>query len=204
MRVLRFRTTLAHRERGFTLTEMAIVLGIIGTILSAIWVAGSRVSAGNKVQQASAETMQILSGYQSLYVSHPVDTAGRTDVTCEGVNAGFFPANMVSATTTCATGTPSTYPSSPFGTAAGGQDVQVISGGTYNGIIIEFDGLSQGACTSLASAIATAPNIIYANINATTEGAGQPLGSTGWSAATISGLCVAGNGNYVEVMFPAN
>ena len=50
-------------RRGFTLTELAIVVGIIGSILGAIWMASSSVNGNAKGQKALTETMQILTGY---------------------------------------------------------------------------------------------------------------------------------------------
>ncbi|MGQ3505077.1 type II secretion system protein, partial [Enterococcus faecalis] len=46
-------------KRGFTLTEIAIVLGIIGLILGAIWVAAGAVYSNLRVSKATTQLLQI-------------------------------------------------------------------------------------------------------------------------------------------------
>ena len=41
------------RKKGFTLTEIAIVLGIIGLILGAIWVAAASVYQNQRIGHAN-------------------------------------------------------------------------------------------------------------------------------------------------------
>ncbi|MDE2029768.1 MAG: prepilin-type N-terminal cleavage/methylation domain-containing protein, partial [Alphaproteobacteria bacterium] len=48
--------------RGFTLTEIAIVLGIIGAIIGGIWVAASRVSGSQKIQKATTQIIALAQG----------------------------------------------------------------------------------------------------------------------------------------------
>ncbi len=55
------------QRRGFTLTEIAIVLGIVGMILGAIWVAQGQVSNSQKTAKAAGELLQIVSNYQTLW-----------------------------------------------------------------------------------------------------------------------------------------
>jgi prepilin-type N-terminal cleavage/methylation domain-containing protein len=87
----------AQQRYGFTLTELAIVLGIMGTILGAIWGASARVSANNKVQKANEQVQMILSGYRNLFANRRVDTAPSFgDITTIGINAGYFPSDMIS------------------------------------------------------------------------------------------------------------
>ena len=51
------QTTLRRqRRRGFTLTEIAIVLGIVGLILGAIWVAAAAVYNNLRVSHADTES----------------------------------------------------------------------------------------------------------------------------------------------------
>ena len=66
---MRIRSLFPHSNcrrfrRGFTLSELAIVIGIIGLILAAIWVAAASVSSSNKNQTAQQETAYIIANYK--------------------------------------------------------------------------------------------------------------------------------------------
>ncbi len=80
-------------KRGFTLTEIAIVLGIMGTILGAIWVAASRTSQSNKTNKLVTEILSIQSSIRSAYVSRANMSAGCFSTTF--VNMGIIPPDMV-------------------------------------------------------------------------------------------------------------
>jgi prepilin-type N-terminal cleavage/methylation domain-containing protein len=193
-----------RNRRGFTLTELAVVLGVIGTVLAAIWVASGRVSAGNKAQRAVAQVLSIVGNYRTLYAQHGVDDPTNfDDITCTGVNAGFFPNDMLQTGTTCVTGTTTTYPSGPWGTATQGQYVQVEVNQTYSGVAVTYAGLTQAACNNLADAISTAPDAIYENINGTNQYLSPFTTNTPYTTSQINGDCTAGNNDFVQVMFKA-
>jgi len=81
-------------KRGFTLTEIAIVLGIIGLILGAIWVAAAAVYNNLRVSKANTAILQIAQGVRSLYAtSNNVGAAG--DLTAQMVNAGVIPSDLI-------------------------------------------------------------------------------------------------------------
>ena len=66
--------TACHAEnrtpiRGFTLTEIAIVLGIIGLILGAIWVAAAAVYNNMRVATANTELLQITQAMRAMYAT---------------------------------------------------------------------------------------------------------------------------------------
>ena len=215
--------TSASQRQAFTLTELAIVLGIMGTILGAIWVAASKVTANQKTQKAVAETIQIVNNYRTLYAQHGVDVADGTEITCLGVNAGFFPPDMltVNSLTSCAgkTGGPPSggatsgvgaRPSTPWAvstwTAGGGSnDVSVEVYGVSNPMIwVRFRGLSQAACESLMIALTSTSGLVYQGItNYGTLTNQQYLApyttSTPWTPATIDGYCDTASDNAVMV-----
>ena len=58
---------LRRKKRGFTLTEIAIVLGIIGSILGAIWVAAAHVSQNQKAVKAQREILGIAQAVRAIY-----------------------------------------------------------------------------------------------------------------------------------------
>ena len=123
------------RKRGFTLTEIAIVLGIIGTILGTIWVAASNVSTNQKVSKATSELLTISQNIQNIYaMRHTMTTGGDNTITL--MNMGVFPADMIVGG----------QPVSPWGTP-----VEIYGAWPDNThFIIEFDGQDRGR-TSIAS-----------------------------------------------------
>ena len=87
----------AHAEqqtKGFTLTEIAIVLGIIGLILGAIWVAAAGVYNSQRVSHANTAVLQVVQGTRTLLsTSSTVGAAG--DITQTIVQAGVIPSDLV-------------------------------------------------------------------------------------------------------------
>jgi prepilin-type N-terminal cleavage/methylation domain-containing protein len=84
-------------RRGFTLTELAIVLGIMGAILGAIWVASARVYANNRVSTGVREVLAVVQGVRAVYATKGYIDAG--NLTQAMINLGVYPANMIQACT---------------------------------------------------------------------------------------------------------
>jgi len=82
------------KNRGFTLTELAIVLGIIGTILGAIWTAAANVSAHNKAAKEVQEILTIVSNVRAFYGNRGSFPAGTVCLNPVLVPASIFPADM--------------------------------------------------------------------------------------------------------------
>ncbi len=61
----------ARKTRGFTLTEAAIVLGIVGLILGAIWVAAAAVYENMRTNRANEQILKVAQAVRSLYASSP-------------------------------------------------------------------------------------------------------------------------------------
>jgi prepilin-type N-terminal cleavage/methylation domain-containing protein len=204
------RTLNRHHEiRAFTLTEMAIVLGIIGIILGAIWVAASAVYESNRSARASAQVQQIIGGFRSQYGNKRVDIAGETDITPLAINNQFMPADMmvpVGSSCPAPQQEASLYTSGACGLGPwGGSVVHVVSEQTYNSICVLFDNLSQSACNRVGNAVATSnPGLTIVNINGAFS-IFPPYGaSASLSVSNINGLCANGNGNHVGVCYSMN
>jgi prepilin-type N-terminal cleavage/methylation domain-containing protein len=58
-------------KRGFTLTELAIVIGVAGSVIAGVWIAAVHVSLSSKVNQASNEIRYIVSKIQSANLTNP-------------------------------------------------------------------------------------------------------------------------------------
>ena len=86
---------------GFTLTEIAIVLAVVGAIVAAIWTAASVVSRNNQVNHAAQELHTIVQNVFSLQQTY-FSAADRANgnLTTKFINAGAFPEEMLSPTVT--------------------------------------------------------------------------------------------------------
>lgn len=139
----------AQRRKGFTLTEIAIVLGIVGLILGAIWVAAAGVYNNQKINRANTEILTILQSVRSLYASSGA-VGSDTEITNSLCQANVFPGDMVGV---AACGDNSIR--HPWG-AAGTVHVYSTSSMTANtgdAIQIEFINIPRWACISLLTAL---------------------------------------------------
>ena len=102
-------------RRGFTLTEIAIVLGVIGLILAAIWTAASTVYSNHKITTVEREILTIVGNMRSLYPTG-FSSAAQADITCDVMLAGVFPSDMVPPGP-CVLNNWQTYPHDPWGGA---------------------------------------------------------------------------------------
>lgn len=63
-------------KRGFTLTEIAIVLGIVGLILGAIWVAAAAVYNNLRTSKGTTELLVTVQNIRALYATSGLVDAG--------------------------------------------------------------------------------------------------------------------------------
>ena len=149
----------SYSQRGFTLTEVAIVFGVIGILLGAIWVAASSVSQNQHSTQATKQIMIIVQNIRSLYASQSGFSASEIAagyITTELVGAGVFPSDMgiiVSAG--------NSTPLNPWG---GNTNILIDSSNpaTY---WVEYSGVPQSACIGLMSAAVNSGALSICNAN---------------------------------------
>jgi prepilin-type N-terminal cleavage/methylation domain-containing protein len=86
-------------RHAFTLTELAIVLGVIGMILGAIWSAASSVYSNNRVSKAVTEVISIANGVRATFGTKGSFPAGGLDITqaMVNMNTAYLP-NMLETT----------------------------------------------------------------------------------------------------------
>ena len=83
----------SHPRRGFTLTEMAIVLGVVGIVLGGIWAASSSVNDKQKANKAAQEVAIITQNMRQYYSAKNSFPAGT--LTASAMAAGLFPPDMI-------------------------------------------------------------------------------------------------------------
>ena len=159
----------AAPRRGFTLTEIAIVLGIIGVILGAIWIAASTVYGNLRISKTISQLVRVSQATRALYAMTPtmVDAAG-TDETTVFINANVFPGDMINGAATA-----NAWDSTVMVTA------QTISQ-TGDAFGVEYNGVPTAPCISLLSATTGAgrdSGLYYASASA------APKGATAYGAA---------------------
>jgi prepilin-type N-terminal cleavage/methylation domain-containing protein len=88
------RKARSRPARGFTLTEMAIVLGVMGIILSAIWAAAAQVYANKKTTAMLQDITMITANIRGLYPNGQI-SGGAQALSPMLINAGQVPSNMI-------------------------------------------------------------------------------------------------------------
>lgn len=138
-----YRNNHAHNlKRGFTLTEVAIVLGVIGLILAGIWTAAAMVYENNRTSKAINEITLITQNLKSTYGGgkSSLDANG-TDITAGMIGSGVFPADMVSSSTT-------SYALAPWPSS----QVKIVSALSLNSVGITYSAITPDACLRLGQA----------------------------------------------------
>lgn len=131
----------ARSFRGFTLTEAAIVLGIVGLILGAIWVAAASVYDNLRVSTTSNQLLQIVQSIRSMHATQNTIDPNITAILV--AQAGGIPNDMVTR--------------SAAGAVTAVRDVWAgnvsIDDATYtvaqDSFSVTFSAVPQGACADL-------------------------------------------------------
>ncbi len=204
-------------RRGFTLTEIAIVLGIMGLILGAIWAAASSVYNNQRINSASNDIASIVQGVRKLYaMSNGTGATANTNITGDLVLAKAVPSNMVNSGTTYVVGGADHTLDGPF---PGGKTMITATsdGGSF---AVVMSKVNTSNCISLLTSIggnARDPGLFYAAATASevhpalsdTPVAASPLNNpitasvaTGAAGATIAGAggCQASANTYKVVL----
>lgn len=151
---------------GFTLTEVAIVMGIIGVLLGTLWAAAGSVNEANRIRNASETIVKIAQNVRLLYIERSAFTNGQNhDLTSMLINSAVFPDDTISPV--------SGLPVTPWST---GIQVRVGPSLSGSGPSNSFDLILQGNlpeddCKKLASMMigpGREPALVSVELNGTT------------------------------------
>lgn len=131
-----------QNKKGFTLTEIAIVLGIIGLILGAIWVAAAGVYANQRTAHANTAVLQMVQGIRSLYATAPT-TGVAGSMNLQLINAGIIPTDMILSAAAGTINNP--WPNGR---------IDILSPASMDSFTIELTQVPRASCINLLSNIA--------------------------------------------------
>jgi prepilin-type N-terminal cleavage/methylation domain-containing protein len=127
-------------KSGFTLTELAIVLSVIGLILGAIWAAAAEVYTNRRISKAAEEVLSVVNSVRATYGAKGAIGGSSRDLTAAGINFGWFPVDMIQSVT-CVDGV-NPCPVTPWGSG-----MMVVGGGTSTNMIILIQSNPYGTGT---------------------------------------------------------
>jgi prepilin-type N-terminal cleavage/methylation domain-containing protein len=129
-------------RRGFTLTELAITLGVIGAVFGGIWMAASMVYENNRTKRAYEQALLIVTGFKNMYDGKRFDLGDWQDVTQVAISNQIIPTDMISPNSWTGVTTP-----------WGGPTMFGVRAVSSRGSIIELNWghLPNQACVKLAS-----------------------------------------------------
>jgi len=87
----------AHTEkirRGFTLTEMAIVLAVFGLVLGSIWAAASKVYENRRIANFTRQLTALTAAASAAYPRGHFSSAPSTFLMTYLLNVGAYPADL--------------------------------------------------------------------------------------------------------------
>lgn len=134
---------MSRQTKGFTLTEAAIVLGIMGLILGAIWVAAASVYSNQRINTTSRQILEMVASIRSLYATSSSLDVGTTELLL--AQAGAIPKDLMKD--------PNGIPLDGDITNVWNGKVTVVpdnAGGiARTGFLVTFAGVPSEACSSI-------------------------------------------------------
>ena len=176
------------KVRGFTLTEIAIVLGIIGLILGGVWVAATEVRDASRCNQAVQDISTMAANMRSTFsATNAFSLSGKQ--TPNMITAGVIPNDLLGTTA-----------GSTKNAWNGAVDIYLNN----TNFTIQYSNIPVTVCNQIASQVANigtgdAPTDLLINGTDTaipnngTAATGCPAGqTTGLCTAAVSAACAAG------------
>jgi len=185
-----------HCRRGFSLVELAIVLGVVSIIVAGIWNYAGSARQTARIQQAMDAVAVLVDATRTTYATQSGIIGGVPTVVPRLVQTGGVPPSLLNNTTTTCNLTPSTYLISPLvsNATAGCGTLAVCdwplgqtacattagSGSLVQYFAIEFGTLDYASCVTLVQRITPILPVsglkdIYINGNPSASLGGLPI-----------------------------
>ena len=156
-----------NSTRAFTLTELAIVLGVMGTVIGSIWAYAKSAHQAVKVEQTVEAISATVAGVQSAYGSVAAiskTSAGVVNLVPSLINKGVIPAQIISTMNAGFADSPLAQVSNANGTfvvcswkynvtANAPYDTQCNSGAISQFFAVELTNLDYASCLAIAVAM---------------------------------------------------
>jgi type II secretory pathway pseudopilin PulG len=147
---MRTDVRVSRRFRGFTMTETAIVLGVVGIVLGGIWVAAGSVMRNGRTKQAVQDIVSMASNIRATYMAtNSFSISGNQ--TAAMITAGIVPSTLQ-------TGVPANPTVNPWGGAVRitfqPATAPTPTPGVSRTFRISYFGTPVDACLGLASVLA--------------------------------------------------
>lgn len=86
----------SSEEKGFSLIEAAIVLGVVGIVIGGIWYSAASVQQSQRINDTAAGILQIAQGARRLFSHSDYPTANNTatNVTSTAAASGLLPGDF--------------------------------------------------------------------------------------------------------------
>lgn len=129
-------------QRGFSLIELLLVLGVLAILLVAAFVVYPQVRDRNQANQTIVALSSIRANVNNLYASRPGSYAGLDQQTA--INARVFPSNLLSGSGEDTTAT------SAWG---GGLEVSADNPSGQRHFRVRLNGMSSNLCTLIVPSV---------------------------------------------------
>lgn len=142
-----------NKKRGFSLRELTVVLGIVGTVLSGIWAVVGSSRSDMMAMQLSDQTALLVNNVRAYYAGRSLPTAAinATTFTTTMRDAGVFPGDMCNSQ--CMAGTYN--PGNAFGgtTVLSVPGIVVTPGAPQTEFQVTYSNVPKKACVNLGMAL---------------------------------------------------
>lgn len=85
-----------RQQRGFSMVEMAIVLGVVGLVMGGVWTLAVKVQQTARVKQAVEQVITINKNIRNYYQTQACIPNGDQTATLLGLGQNIFPREMLS------------------------------------------------------------------------------------------------------------
>lgn len=207
---MKYRVSIKRQfSSAFTLTEVAIVLAILGLVIGAIWAAAAMLKANNQVQTANREMASIVQNVRALYADQGALSGGASTLTPALDRLRIFPINMRQngavptgvvfnpwSQITQSVGSPAVILGSVLIYASTATGTTTSSSSSY--FNIEFDDLTPAACANLVLSSEQAgmePQYVQINGVAVADATGVNAPTLPIAGSAVSARCVLAANN---------